>query len=238
MSVQGVILDIDGTLVLSNDAHAHAWVRAYVDYGYTIPFERVRPLIGMGGDRLLPRLTPNLTTESGTGKDISQRRKEIFLQEFAPSLQTAPGARRLVEEMQRRGLRTVVASSATRDELETLLRAARVDDLLRETTTKDDVSDSKPAPDAVQVALEKIGLPPDACVMVGDTPYDIESAAKAGVPVVAVRCGGWDDAHLSGAVAIYADPADLLDHYDTSPLVAHPPETPGSATLEAPDSPA
>jgi len=217
-TIQGVLLDVDGTLVQSNDAHTHAWVEAYAAFGYTVAFAQVRRLIGMGGDRLMPTVTPDLQADEGVGKQIADRRKTIFLEQYAPSLQPTPGARELVEALQQRGLRTVISSSAKRDELDTLLRAAHVDDLLHEATTQDDVEQSKPAPDAVQVAVKKISLPPDACVMLGDTPYDVESAQRAGVVAIAVRCGGWDDAALAGAHAIYDDPADLLAHLAQSPL--------------------
>lgn len=217
-SIGGVILDVDGTLLLSNDAHAHAWVEACAAYGCAISFERVRPLIGMGGDKLLPALVPGLSSTEGMGKQIADRRKEIFLTRYAPTLQPAPGARALVERMCGNSLHLVVASSAKRDELETLLKAAQVDDLVEERVTSSDAKESKPAPDVVGVALDKIDLPPEHVVMLGDTPYDIESAGKTGVRTLAVRCGGSADSRLAGAAAVYDDPADLLAHYETSLL--------------------
>ena len=217
-SIAGLILDVDGTLVLSNDAHARAWVGAFAEHGYDIPFDRVRPLIGMGGDKLLPALVTDLSSTEGVGKQIAERRKEIFLTRYAPTLRPAPGARALVEHMRSRRLRLVVASSAKRDELETLLKAAQVGDLLSERVTASDANESKPAPDVIDAALDKIGLPPGRVFMLGDSPYDIESAGKAGVRTLAVRCGGTADSRLAGAVAIYDDPADLLAHDDTSLL--------------------
>lgn len=217
-SIGGVILDVDGTLLLSNDAHAHAWVEAFAAFGYAIPFEQVRPLIGMGGDKLVPALVPDLSSTDGVGKQIADRRKAIFLTRYAPTLQPAPGARALVERLRGDGLHLIIASSAKRDELETLLTAAQVDDLVKERVTSSDAKESKPAPDVVGVALDTIGLPPGQVVMLGDTPYDIESAGKVGVRTLAVRCGGADDARLAGATAIFDDPADLLAHYDTSLL--------------------
>ena len=221
-SVQGVILDVDGTLVLSNDAHARAWVEAFAEFGYTVPFERVRLLIGMGADKLIPTIIPGLSSIEGIGKQVAERRKEIFLTRYAPTVKPAPGARPLVERMRDDGLRLVVASSAQRDELETLLKIAQVDDLLTERVSASDAKESKPAPDVVAVALDKIALPPWQVVMLGDTPYDIEAARKLGVPTVALRCGGFDDSQLAGAVAIYDSPADLLAHYETSPLKGTP----------------
>ncbi|HEV8194383.1 MAG TPA: HAD family hydrolase [Ktedonobacterales bacterium] len=218
MTIRGAILDVDGTLVFSNDAHTHAWVEAFKEYGYDLPFEHVRPLIGMGGDKLMPTLVPGLNAREGIGKQIAERRKQIFLARYAPQLQPAPESRALIERMQHDGLRLVVASSAQRDELQVLLKAAQVDDLLQEATTASDVSESKPAPDAVATALGEIQLQPTEAVMLGDTPYDIESARKVGVGTIALRCGGTPDERLEGAIAIYDDPADLLAHYDQGPL--------------------
>lgn len=217
-ALQGMLLDVDGTLVLSNDAHAQSWVEAYREHGYDIAFERVRRLIGMGGDRLVETVTPDLHTRSGEGKAIADRRAAIFLSRHIQEVRPAPGARALIERFHRMDVLTVVASSAQRDELDALLKAAGVSDLLRTATTKDDVSASKPAPDTVQSALEKASLPPGACAMLGDTPYDVESAARAGVAALAVRCGGWGDSDLKGAIAIFDDPADLLAHLGDPPL--------------------
>ena len=218
MAPRGVILDVDGTLVLSNDAHTHAWVEAFRECGREAPYARVRPLIGMGSDKLIPTVAPDLSSGEGLGKRIAEAHDHIFLDRYAPRLQPAPGARELVERLHAAGLKTVVASSAKRDELATLLKAARVDDLLREATTSSDAEQSKPDPDVVSAALKRIGLRADECRMIGDTPYDVEAGARAGVPVIAVRCGGWTDMGLAGAVAIYDDPADLTAHLAESPL--------------------
>jgi beta-phosphoglucomutase-like phosphatase (HAD superfamily) len=220
MALEGVILDVDGTLVLSNDAHAQAWVEAFADCGYEIRFETVRPLIGMGGDQIIPKLVPGLNSEEGVGKQISSRRKELVLSKYCPQLVSANGSRELVEKMRADGFHLIVASSASSQELDVLLEIARVKDLLPETTSSNDAESSKPAPDIVEAALNKAHLAPDRTVMLGDTPYDIKSAGQAGVGVIAFRCGGFSDEQLSDAIAIYNDPADLLVHYDQSPLAS------------------
>lgn len=218
MALQAVILDVDGTLILSNDAHAQAWVEAFATYGYDVPFDKVRPLIGMGGDKVIPKMVPGLNREEGDGKAISQKRKELMIEKFAPTLPSANGTRELVLHMKEQGLRLVIATSATSEELSLLLKAGKVDDLLDEATTSSDAKDSKPSPDIVQAALKKINMEPNQALMIGDTPYDIEAANKAGVNVIAVRCGGFDDTQLKDAIAIYDDPGDLLAHYNDSPL--------------------
>ncbi len=221
MSIQGVLLDIDGTLVLSNDAHAQAWVEAFAEQGYKIKFADVRPLIGMGGDQLIPRILPELSGKEGVGKKAADRRKELIIDKFSANLAPAPGSRELVQRLKQDGFKLVVASSATSQELSSLLEAGEVEDLLTEetTTTSSDADSSKPEPDLVQVALSKGNLQPEQAIMLGDTPYDIEAASKAGVGVIAFRCGGFDDSQLADALAIYNDPADLLKHYESSPFV-------------------
>ena len=218
MALQGLLLDVDGTLVLSNDAHAQAWVEAFAKYGYDIAFDTVRSMIGMGGDRILPELVPQLNDEEGKGKAISNYRKQLVLEKFAPQLSPAHGSRELLQKMQGLGLKLVVASSASDEELGALLKAAQVEDLIEDATTSSDANASKPAPDIVESALAKANFAPDQVLMLGDTPYDIESAGKAGVSVIAMRCGGFKDEQLAGAIAIYNDPADLLQHYVNSPL--------------------
>ena len=216
--VQGVIFDVDGTLILSNDQHARAWVDAFAEFDCDVPFERVRPLIGMGGDKLMPELVPGLNDEESPGKEIAERRKEIFKTRYLQTLTSANGSRRLVEQLKQMGARIAIASSATSEELSSLLRVAEVEALIEEATTSSDAEESKPAPDIVGVALSKLNLQPEQVVMIGDTPYDIQSANGCGIGVIAVRCGGFRDDELTGALAIYNDPADILAHINESPL--------------------
>ena len=207
-----VVLDVDGTLIDSNDAHAEAWTRALVEHGIPADVSHIRPLIGMGGDKLLPAAA-RVDDASPLGQEISKRKKELF-NERLPGLVATPGARELLEYLREHGVSIVVATSAGDDEMDALLRQAGVDDLIPKRTSKDAATDSKPDPDIVQAALAKAKAAPDESVMVGDTPYDIEAATRAGLDTIALRCGGlWADRHLSGAVAIYDDPSALLEHW-------------------------
>jgi HAD superfamily hydrolase (TIGR01509 family) len=217
LALQGVIFDVDGTLVDSNDAHAQSWVDTFAEAGYEVPFEVVRPLIGMGADKLLPK-TIGIRHDSEQGKKLIKRRSEIFRERYLPNLRPLPGARGLVLRVRDDGLKAIVATSAKDDELKGLLKAAEVDDLMEEKATASDAKRSKPDPDIVEAAIEESGLPSSNAVMIGDTPYDVEAATQAGVRVIAFRSGGWDDASLKGAAQIYDGPADLLAHYDASLL--------------------
>ena len=216
-ALHAVLLDIDGTLIDSNDAHARAWVAALSAHGYEVPFEKIRPLIGMGGDKILPQLT-GLDPESDEAKRIAEDRSEIFLTEELPTLRPTPGARALLEHMRACGLELVVATSAKREEVGQILTQAGVADLIEAASSSDDAERSKPDPDIVQAALRKARRPASHSALLGDTPYDVEAAARAQVPAVALRCGGWTDFGLRGALAVYDNPADLLAHYDESPF--------------------
>lgn len=212
-----VVLDVDGTLIDSNDAHAEAWVETGREMGREIEFAHVRRLIGMGGDKVLPRLA-GVEEESEEGKRWTELRGEIFRGRHLAGLRPFPGARALLERLRADGYRLVVASSASEDDLGKLLEQAGVADLVEERTSSSDADASKPEPDIVEAALESAGADPEDAIMLGDTPYDVEASLRAGVRIVAVRCGGWDDEALEGAVAVYDDPADLLEHYGTSPF--------------------
>jgi phosphoglycolate phosphatase-like HAD superfamily hydrolase len=213
--LRGVIFDIDGTLVDSNDAHAQSWVETFAEFGYDVPFDVVRPLIGMGGDKLLPR-TVGHGKDSEEGKKLSKRRGEIFHERFLPRLRAFEGSRALVSRIRADDLKAIVATSAKDDELKGLLKAAQVADLMEEKATASDARRSKPDPDIVHAAVEESGLAPGQLVMIGDTPYDVEAAGGAGVRAIAFRSGGWNDDDLAGAIEIYDGPADLLQHYRSS----------------------
>lgn len=217
MKYHGALLDIDGTLVDSNEAHVQAWVDVLRAHGFAITSEDIRPLVGMGGDNLLPRAV-GLSSESDLGKAIGQERSELFKERYLPHLQPFPEVRNLLTRMRERGLKLVAASSSKKDEVERLLEIAGVTDLMDESTSASDTRNSKPDPDLIHSGLERIGLPAGEVVMLGDTPYDIQAAAKAGVGVIAFRCGGFRDEDLDDALAIYDGAADLLARYDDSPL--------------------
>jgi HAD superfamily hydrolase (TIGR01509 family) len=212
-AIRGFLLDIDGTLLDSNDAHAEAWERALTEAGFAVPFSRIRPLVGMGGDKVVPLLT-GLSADSPKGERLQERRGEIFRSELLPALRPFPKARELLEELGRRRIRRVVATSASEDDMHALLEQAGVGDLMDETVTHDDVDRSKPDPDIVATALARVSLRPEQAMLVGDTPYDVEAALRARVPPIGVRSGGWRDNDLHGAVAVFDDVSELCAHLD------------------------
>lgn len=219
MPIEAVLFDVDGTLIDSNDAHAEAWVKAFNEFNVRVDPIEVRRAIGMGGDKLMPRVS-GIDEASALGGKISTRRGEIFKTEFLPMLTPFAGASDLVAAIASRRLRAVAASSASESDLKALLKIAGATSLMDDWTSSDDADQSKPAPDIVHAALQRAKASPAQAVMIGDTPYDIAAGRSAGVRVIAFRCGGWLDPDLVGAVEIYDGPWDLLDRFDRSLLAA------------------
>ena len=214
-----VLFDVDGTLIDSNGAHALSWQQALAEHGKRVPLDEVRRMIGMGGDKLLPKLS-RLEEESAVGKAIIARKKALFATHL-PTLKPTRGARALLEYLRHHGVTIVVATSAGDDEVATLLARADVADLLQTRASKNNAARSKPDPDIVHAALSRADATVEGAVMVGDTPYDLEAANRAGIPAIALRCGRiWTDAAFAEAIAIFDDPADLLHHWQL--VTAHP----------------
>jgi HAD superfamily hydrolase (TIGR01509 family) len=218
-AIRAVIWDVDGTLINSNDAHARSWVDALAEAGVNVTFAEVRSLIGMGGDKLLPRVA-GLEDDSPQGQKISKRRAEIFKEHYLPNIKPFPKTRELLERLRAKGLTLAVASSAKGEELAGFLELAQVRDLIEEASSSSDAERSKPDPDILAATLEKLGYDASEVVMVGDTPYDVEAASKLGVRTIALRSGGWCDAKLAGAVAIYDHTGHLLEQLEDSLLAS------------------
>ena len=209
ITLKAVLLDVDGTLLDSNDAHARSWVDVLARHGHEYSFAQVRPLIGKGDDKLLPELAGIERGQPAYVK-ISEERIALFLDRYLPTLKPTYGARALLERMRAEGVQLIVATSAG-EELTALLQQAGVADLIDHAATSGEAKHSKPDPDIVEAALAKTGALARHVVMLGDTPYDIEAARRAGVGTLIVRCGGWwKDSDFSSAIGVYDDPGALL----------------------------
>ncbi len=211
-AIRGLICDIDGTLVDSNDANAQAFAQAFREEGLDIPFEKIRPLIGKGGDKLLPEVA-GIDSESEQGKKLAARRKEIYLQQYVPRLQPTPGARELLLKIKNEKILIVAATSGEEDTT-AALKQVGLEEFFDNKASSKDAPRSKPDPDIVQAALERAGLTAQECLMIGDTPYDMEAAQKAGLRAIGLLTGGWKREDLAQAIAVYATPNDLLAHFE------------------------
>ena len=217
MSLRAILFDVDGTLVDSNDAHADAWVQAFRAHGVDVDWMKVRRSIGMGGDKLMPAVS-GIDETSPKGSAIADDRGKIFKRDFLPKIKPLRNAARLVAEVKNRGYTVVAASSAQKDELTPLLKIAGAAALMDAKTSSDDAEESKPDPDIIVAALRRAKVAASEAVLIGDTPYDVEAASRAGVRVIGFRSGGWSDADLAGALAVYDGPWDLLARIDESIL--------------------
>jgi membrane protein len=218
MQVKAILFDIDGTLVDSNDAHIRAWQEAFAGRGKEFDRATIQEQMGKGADMLLPTLVPEL--DERVRSDLTAAQGSSF-NKYRGDVLPFPGARTLIAHAHGLGQKIVLASSASKDDLDHYLDLIDIRDLVTVATTSDDVDNTKPAPDIFSTALEKLpGLSSTDVLVVGDTPYDIVAAKKCGIAAVAVRSGGFPDDALNGAgaIAIYDDVAHLLADYSRSPL--------------------
>ncbi len=210
----GVIFDVDGTLLDTTYLHAVAWARAMRRHGHDVTMAELHRAVGIASEELVEHVLgkPDEATATAHSEEYEPFRDEV---------RPLPGAADLLLECHRRGLRVVIATSGKESDLEWMLPAIGVGrETLDGVVTASDVEGSKPAPDPFTSALEQNGLDPERTVVVGDTVWDIEAAARAGVRCIAVTCGGIDEPTLreAGAVEVHHHPAALLDALDDSAL--------------------
>jgi HAD superfamily hydrolase (TIGR01509 family) len=209
-----VLFDIDGTLVDSNYLHVDAWHRALAETGHDVDAWRIHRCIGMDSAKLLETLIG--VPEHEHASELHSR----YYKEQTHRLRPFPRARELLRTLDEQGWTVVLATSAPQDELEILRGVLDVDDALAVVTSAADVETAKPEPDIVRVALERAGSDPAGTLLVGDTRWDVEAAGRAGVRTIGVLSGGIARAELedAGAIAVYADVAELLDRLEDGPL--------------------
>jgi HAD superfamily hydrolase (TIGR01509 family) len=216
MTPPAAILDIDGTLVDSNYQHALAWYRALREHGHVLPIWRIHRHIGMGGDQLVKALCGE-EAEERDGDAIREAEGRHYFA-MIDEVEPLEGARELMVDLKESGHRVVLASSAKPEEVDHYLDLLDARDLADGWTSAGDVEQTKPAPDLVQIAIEKIGGGP--AVMVGDSTWDCEAARRAGVQTIAVLTGGFSEAELrsAGAIAVFGSIGELRERLRDTPL--------------------
>ncbi|MGH3414605.1 MAG: HAD family hydrolase [Marmoricola sp.] len=207
-----VVLDVDGTLVDSTYHHALAWHRGLDHLGQTVPLWRIHHAIGLGGDRIIPHLLGG-----DFEKEHGDEARELWHRAYdrlVYSTSALPGAAELLQELERRGVTMVMATSGDRKYTEHALHVLQAGELIDDVVTSDDVPSSKPAPDMLEAALESVGG--SRAVVVGDSLWDVQSARRAGLPMVAVLTGGISRQELldEGACQVYDEPVDVLEALD------------------------
>jgi HAD superfamily hydrolase (TIGR01549 family) len=218
--IRAAIFDLDGTLVDSNELHVLAWHDTFRHFDKDIPLQRLREQIGKGGDQYLPVFLDEREMRE-FGKQADEYRGAIFKKKYLPHVRPFPKVRELFERLRGDGKKIALASSGKEDEVRHYEKLLGIKGLVDSMTTVDQVVHSKPKADVFIAALKTLGsVRSDEAIAIGDTPYDVSAAKKIELPVIGVLCGGFPEQALrdEGAVAIFRDPADLLERYYQSPL--------------------
>jgi HAD superfamily hydrolase (TIGR01549 family) len=208
------VLDVDGTLVDSNYQHTMCWYRAFRKHELTIPIWRLHRHVGMGGDKFVAAVAGD-DVEERLGDELRDEWESLF-DELIDEVAALDGARELIVALKERGHPVVLASSSVQSHFDHFIELLDVGDLADGHTTKDDVEASKPEPDLVRAALAKIDV--DEAVMVGDTPWDVEAAARAGIDTICVITGGFSEQELrdAGARAVFSSLVELREKLDAT----------------------
>jgi beta-phosphoglucomutase-like phosphatase (HAD superfamily) len=211
LQASAAIFDVDGTLVDSVDFHAEAWRRAFSAFGFDFDLAKVRSQIGKGGDQLLPVFL-DADAQEKQGKKIEAYRADLFEREYFPRVVGFPKVPELFKFLSAAGKAIALGSSAKAADLKVYKKAAGIEGMTMVETSSDDAQRSKPHPDIFVAALERLRLPSEDVIVVGDTPYDVEAANKAGMKTTGLLCGGFSEESLreAGAIDIYRDPEHLL----------------------------
>ncbi|WP_426245151.1 HAD family hydrolase [Nocardioides sp. LHG3406-4] len=214
--VDTVVLDVDGTLIDSNYRHVRAWAEAFAEIGRIIPEWRIHRAIGMGGDRLVPEVAGECT-ERAAGDELRARHDALY-ERVLPHIQPLPGAHQLISTLKERGFRVVVASSGTEEQTRSAIEKLEDSRQLDAWVAGSDVEATKPAPELLKVALERVDG--RHAMVVGDSVWDMLAAEELDSYAVGLRCGGFSDSELvdAGADVVYDDPADLVAHASNLPV--------------------
>lgn len=218
IALRAVFFDIDGTLVDSNEDHVNAWALAFREAGRPQELASIREQIGKGGDLLVPALAPDW--DDRTRAAVAEAHGAFFKDLYLEHVRPFPGAAELVRRVHEDGRLVFLVSSAQSAELDHYVDLLGLKGFIDGAVSSDDVETSKPAPDLFEAALDQSRLAAAEVIAVGDTPYDVAAAAKSGIATIGLTSGPFNSKKLreAGAVAVFADVADLLARIDQSPL--------------------
>jgi phosphoglycolate phosphatase-like HAD superfamily hydrolase len=201
----------------TREAATLSWLVALHDGGHDVSIDLLRHLSGVAADELL-RIVAGVKADSTEGRDILRQQERIFRTWYLPRILPFVGARRLLQRMKSDGLLVVALSGGTADAAPDLVRASGVADLLDDIVSADGEPRDAVLNEVITSINASCNCTREGIVLVGDSPYDVSAGERAGIDVIALRCGGWTDATLQGAVAVYEDHIHLLSQFQASPL--------------------
>jgi HAD superfamily hydrolase (TIGR01549 family) len=208
--LQGLLFDVDGTLVDSNDHHARCWIEAFAHFGKDFDYDVIRGQIGKGGDLLVPDLLQAKDIRR-FGDALKKHRSTLYREKYLPDVKPFPFAAGLLQSLHERGVKMALASSADAEEVEYYTRLLGAENLIEGSTSKKDAKLSKPSPEIFEAALEQAGSDPEFTFVVGDTPYDILAAHRSATPIIAVLSGGFGRESLEKAEFLFDDAGRILE---------------------------
>jgi HAD superfamily hydrolase (TIGR01549 family) len=211
--LQGLIFDIDGTLVDSNDLHARCWIEAFEHFDRHFEYDVVRGQIGKGGDLLVPDLLQARDMRA-FGEKLKKYRTDLFKEKYMEQVKPFPHVLEIFEALHERGIKLALGSSSNPGEVEYYTRLLGVGDLIEGSTSKKDAKHSKPSPEIFQAALETIGTDDAFTMTVGDTPYDILASHRIALPIIAVLSGGFERQQLAKAEFLFDSVSEIVNKLD------------------------
>ena len=214
---RAVILGLEGALVDTREASTLSWLVALHDGGHDVSIDLLRHLSGVSSNELL-RIVAGISGDSPEGRAILKQQDRIFRTWYLPRILPFVGARRLLQRMKSDGLRVIALSGGSADAAPEMVRASGVADLLDDVVAADGEPRDAVLNEVITSVMALCACKRDGVVLVGDSPYDVSAGERAGIDVIALRCGGWTDASLQGALAVYEDHVHLLSQFQTSPL--------------------
>ena len=213
---QAFLFDLDGTLIDSVYQHVLAWREALEAGGIHLAVWRIHRQIGMSGGLFVNALARE------TGRELSaeeaERIHEVHSEAFkrySSQVRALPGAPELLAYLTKAGVPWAVATSGRFESARLSLHLLGVDDDVP-MVTRDMVRHAKPDPDLFLAAAEKLGVPIEDSVVIGDSIWDLLAARRARALGVGLLSGGYgrEELERAGAYRVYNDPADLLRHLD------------------------
>jgi HAD superfamily hydrolase (TIGR01509 family) len=211
------LFDLDGTLVDSVYQHVRAWHLALRENGFELSIWRIHRKIGMSGGLFTAQLQREIgrPIDEPTLQRLRDRHAELF-RELSKDVPPLPGAVELLEELTKQQLPWAIATSGRMRTAETNLRSLGVDPERATVITRDMVRYAKPDPDLFVEAAKRLGTTTNGSYVIGDSIWDMYAAARCGALGIGLLSGGYgeDELERAGAMRVFEDPADLLEHLD------------------------